>query len=72
MARAFGGTLLILAVLGTDARAQVLITGPGSTPQGDYLRGVGIAAAGMGIYNERTAVANRINTETFVFWNEYI
>ena len=33
---------------------------------------MGIAAYGMGIYNERTAVANSINTETFIRWNEYV
>jgi hypothetical protein len=49
-----------------------LITGPGSTPQGDYLRGVGIAAIGRGIYNERTAVANAINANTFITLNEYM
>ncbi len=46
--------------------------GPGSTVAGDYLRGVGIAAYGMGIYNERTAVANRINAETSIMVNEYL
>jgi hypothetical protein len=52
--------------------AQNLFVGPGSTPDGDYLRGVGVAAVGMGIYNYDTALANRINTETYVFWNEYL
>ena len=45
---------------------------PGSTPAGDYLRGVGIAAAGMGLYNERTAIANSINLDTMIRWNEYM
>ena len=46
--------------------------GPGSTPQGDYLRGVGIAAMGMGIYNEKTAIAESINLDTTIRWNEYV
>jgi hypothetical protein len=57
-------------LLGAPARAQFI--GPGSTIQGDYLRGVGIAAAGMGVYNLRTAQANAINTQTWINWNEYI
>jgi hypothetical protein len=31
-----------------------------------------VAAIGMGSYNFNTALANRINTETYVFWNEYL
>lgn len=64
-------SLLIVLLTGASARAQGFIF-PGSTPEGDYLRGVGIAAWGMGIDNERTAVAKRINTETFIMWNEYV
>lgn len=59
-----------LAVLAPAARCQVIF--PGSTVQGDYLRGVGIAAAGMGIYNHETAIANRINTGTAILANEYV
>ncbi len=63
----------VLVVLGAsigDARAQWI--GAGSTPQGDYLRGAGIAAAGMGLYNQRTAIANSINLDTFIRFNEYM
>ena len=52
--------------------AQYTWIGPGSTPQGDYLKGVGIAAYGLGVYNERTAVANQINANTFIMLNEYL
>ena len=69
MSRRILGALLIVSLTGT---AQAQYIGAGSTPAGDYLRGVGIAAYGMGIYNERTAVANSINTETFIRWNEYV
>ena len=47
--------LVILAALETSASAQFI--GAGSTIEGDYLRGVGVAAMGMGIYNEKTAIA---------------
>lgn len=70
MYRTFLATLVILASLGTRAGAQFI--GPGSTPQGDYLRGVGIAAMGMGSYNLNTAQANQINAQTFIMMNEYL
>jgi hypothetical protein len=70
MTRRIPGALLILLLAGASARGQYF--GAGSTPEGDYLRGVGIAAWGMGIYNEKTAIANRMNTETFIMWNEYV
>ena len=60
----------VLAGSAAGARAQWI--GPGSTPQGDYLRGAGIAAMGMGIYNEKTAIANSINLDTMIRWNEYM
>jgi hypothetical protein len=62
--------LLVAALPGTGGRAQYI--GAGSTPGGDYLRGVGIAAWGMGSYNLNTAQAERINTGTFIVLNEYM
>jgi hypothetical protein len=70
MPRRILGALLIPILAGTCAQAQVNF--PGSTPEGDYLRGVGIAAQGMGSFNLQTAQANQINTETFIRWNEYV
>src|SRR5437763_14620242 len=70
MPRRILGILLIPILAGTCAHAQVIF--PGATPEGDYLRGVGIAAQGMGSYNLQTAQANQINTETFIRWNEYV
>jgi hypothetical protein len=46
--------------------------GPGSTVQGDILRGEGIAALGMGQYNLSTAMATSINTDTAIRWNQYV
>jgi len=66
------GTVALSAflILARGAGAQVVL--PGSTVEGDYLRGVGFAAAGMGVYNLDTAVADSINTDTAVRWNEYV
>jgi len=63
-------TLLAMLMPGAGAIAQVIF--PGSTVEGDYLRGVGVAAAGMGVYNYRTAEADAINTNTAIRWNEYV
>ncbi len=49
-----------------------VFVGPGSTAQGDYLRGVGVASMGMGVYNRDTAIANSINADTAIKINEYI
>ncbi len=45
--------------------------GGGQTPQGDYARGMGVFAAGAGYYNKETAIANSINANTAMNWNEY-
>jgi hypothetical protein len=64
------GASLILLLAGVSAEAQFITAG--STPQGDYLRGVGIAGWGMGLYNLNTAQANQINAQTSIMLNEYI
>ena len=46
--------------------------GGGATPQGDMARGMGVYAAGAGVYNRQTAVANSINADTVMRWNEYM
>jgi hypothetical protein len=70
MPRRIAGAFLTLVLAGASAEAQYI--GPGSTPVGDYLRGVGVAGWGMGMYNELTAEANYINTQAFIMLNEYI
>jgi hypothetical protein len=63
---------VVLTLVQSGAWAQLPVyVAPGSTPGGDYLRGVGIAAAGIGVYNERSAVADQINANTFMTLNEY-
>ena len=63
-------TLAPVALFETKRAAQFITAG--STPEGDYLRGVGIADWGMGLYNLNTAQANSINTDTEIRWNEYL
>ena len=56
-------SLAVLAVLALfEGSTQAQFITAGSTPEGDYLRGVGIAGWGMGLYNLNTAQANSINT----------
>jgi hypothetical protein len=45
--------------------------GWGSTPQGSIARGLGYFNMGRGAYNENTAVARSINTDTVMRWNQY-
>ncbi len=72
MLRAFLTPLALLALMGSNAQAQMNFIGPGSTPQGDYLRGVGVAALGIGVGSHQMAIANSINADTAMRINEYI
>ncbi|MEO6810494.1 MAG: hypothetical protein ABI353_15370 [Isosphaeraceae bacterium] len=67
------------AVSGSSAQAQYPAGfgsygwgGWGGTVQGDVARGLGVFAMGAGVYNQRTAVANSINTDTVMRWNQYM
>jgi hypothetical protein len=73
MRRTLGLALLAIALYGASAEAQWIVggLGPGSTVEGDYLRGVGVAAWGLGSYNLQTAQAMSINVDTTIRWNEY-
>jgi hypothetical protein len=64
--------MVLLAFLAIERAAVAQIIFPGSTPEGDYLRGVGLAAWGMGIYNLETAQADSINLDTGIRFNEYL
>jgi hypothetical protein len=72
MLRGMLRALVVLLATGQAARAQFNFVGPGSTAPGDYLRGVGVAAFGIGLYNLNTAQANSINVDTTIRWNEYV
>jgi hypothetical protein len=62
--------IFVLSSLGSVAQAQWISAG--STPQGDYLRGLGIAAWGLGSFNLNTAQAESINVDTAIRLNEYL
>ncbi len=74
MRRASFLVILLLTLHATPILAQYYRggLGGGSTVQGDYLRGVGVAAWGMGVYNLDTAQANSINADTMIRVNEYV
>lgn len=46
--------------------------GGGESVYGANMRGLGAFAAGAGMYNQQTAVANSINAQTVTQWNEYL
>ncbi len=72
------GLLLILALTGSPAHAQWGYGGwgwggwGGQTPQSAALRGAGYYAMGAGVYNLDTAMANSINADTAMKWNDYV
>lgn len=66
------GTLVFLVMPAQAARAQMFFLGPGSTPQGDILRGEGIFLQGAGSYLYSEAVSNSINVDTSIRLNEYL
>jgi hypothetical protein len=82
--RLVAGTVLALAVAAGEARAQYYPYyyprgyggygwgGWGGTVQGDIARGLGYYAVGAGAYNRQTAVANAINADTVMRWNQYM
>jgi hypothetical protein len=70
----------LLASSPVDARAQYGYPagyggygwgGWGSTPQSALARGLGYFNMGRGAYNEQTAMARSINTDTVMRWNQY-
>jgi len=46
--------------------------GGAATAEGDHARGLGAFAQGAGFYNKQTAIADSINADTVMRWNEYI
>jgi hypothetical protein len=73
MGRKLLQTMFVVVLLGSVAEAQqpVVLVGAGSTWQGDYMRGVGIAAYGMGVLVEKQAIAGQINANTYIMMSEY-
>jgi hypothetical protein len=44
----------------------------GETVQGSIAHGMGAFAMGAGFYNQQTAIANAIDTDTLMRWNQYM
>jgi hypothetical protein len=44
----------------------------GETPEGNFARGAGFYELGAGVYNRDTAIANSIEQDTILRWNEYM
>jgi hypothetical protein len=72
MSRMMLAALVVFTALSGRSLAQPVFVGPGSTVQGDYLRGVGVAAYGIGIGNLLDAQATAINVDSGIRLNEYI
>src|SRR5271166_4524674 len=80
--RACASVFALLFIQGACAQAQWGYPGGyggygwggwgGQTAQGDIARGLGAYAMGAGYYNQQTAVANSINTDTVMRWNQYV
>ncbi len=71
--KALAAILLCNSVAG-DASAQMYIgyLAPGSTVEGDFMRGSGVMLNGAGLYNYYSAMGNAINVNTMINLNEYI
>ncbi len=64
------GFLVMLGLISPTAQAQRISAG--STPQGDYLRGIGIEAWGMGQYNLNTARGYAITVDADIKLDTYM
>lgn len=82
MTRTSATALAFALMIGSFAgrvHGQIQVIGPGSTPQGDILRGEGIALQGGGMFLQGaglnyyyTAVGDSINADTMIKIEEYI
>jgi hypothetical protein len=61
-----------LATQAMPARAQFNVIFPGSTVQGDILRGDGESAYGWGLYNHHSALGRAIDADTLWRSNQYL
>jgi hypothetical protein len=64
--------VVVVALPAAFAEAQFVWVAPGSTAEGDYLRGLGIAAIGMGFFEVADANAFAINSDTLMRIDLYI
>jgi hypothetical protein len=72
---ALGLSLLLLVAPGS-AHAQMwgweMWGGWSQTPEGALAQGMGHYYTGAGIFNEKTAIADSINLDTLIRWNDYM
>ena len=72
---ALGLSLLLLILPGT-VHAQMwgweMWGGWSQTPEGALAQGMGHYYTGAGIFNEKTAIADSINLDTLIRWNDYM
>ncbi len=72
------GLVLAFSMMGRDARAQWSCDGWGwmgwgaATPESAAIQGAGFYAMGAGVYNLKTARANRIDADTVMKFNDYV
>src|SRR5262245_53764071 len=69
--------LMFISLLsGGSVRAQgwgwEMWGGWSQTPEGALAQGMGHYYTGAGIFNEKTAIADSINLDTLIRWNEYL
>ncbi|QEH37598.1 hypothetical protein OJF2_61890 [Aquisphaera giovannonii] len=65
-------TLALLAIQASVYGQPYVFIGPGSTAQGDYLRGLGVAAYGVGQGDVFEAQAEGIRLDNAIRFNEYV
>ncbi len=70
------GMFLILLMSGGTVRGQgwgwEMWGGWSQTPEGALAQGMGHYYTGAGIFNEKTAIADSINLDTLIRWNDYL
>ena len=65
-------TLIVGLIGGTCSAQNGNVIFPGSTPEGDFLRGEGFFLIGAGTFNLMSAQAGAINTDSWMRLNEYL
>jgi hypothetical protein len=70
------GLFLLLLISPGTVRAQMwgweMWGGWSQTPEGALAQGMGHYYTGAGIFNEKTAIADSINLDTLIRWNDYM
>ncbi len=66
------GPIALIALAASASLAEAQYIGAGSTAPGDYLRGVGVAAWGMGEFNRNTAIGYSITVDANIRGDTYI